>query len=216
MVKLNINLMKNLKIDLEKKYLYLPMISKFDNKAKNIFEMIKRVDKKSLLEEVDAHDSVIASKKKELRQIKVKIMKDLILNNKQIPEKWIFKRDYEDILDEAMSDPIVLQYAIINSDIYKKRAYPEMESNSYKKRNISISKSVGLPRNKYISQTPHIKTYNSPLLFSRRNIDTHHIRSDSNISQNLNHNVNDTKKEKFLLTAIEEKKEFVLPKIVAV
>ena len=53
-------------------------------------------------------------------------------------------------------------------------------------------------------------------LFSRRNIDTHHIRSDSNISQNLNHNVNDTKKEKFLLTAIEEKKEFVLPKIVAV
>ena len=87
MVKLNINLMKNLKIDLEKKYLYLPMISKFDNKAKNIFEMIKRVDKKSLLEEVDAHDSVIASKKKELRQIKVKIMKDLILNNKQIPER---------------------------------------------------------------------------------------------------------------------------------
>lgn len=209
--------MKNLKIDLEKKYLYLPMISKFDNKAKNIFEMIKRVDKKSLLEEVEARDSVITSKKKELRQLKVKIMKDLILNNKQIPERWIFKRDYEEILDEAMSDPMVLQYAIINSDTHRKRAYPE-ESSGYKKRNISISKSVGLPRNKIISQTPHIKTYNSPLLFSKRSLKTHHSRNDSNNNtQNLNNNnINDTKKEKFLLTSIEEKKEFVLPKIVAV
>lgn len=195
------------------------MISKFDNKAKNIFEMIKRVDKKSLLEEVEARDSVITSKKKELRQIKVKIMKDLILNNKQIPERWIFKRDYEEILDEAMSDPMVLQYAIINSDTHRKRAYPE-ESSSYKKRNISISKSVGLPRNKNISQTPHIiKAYNSPLLFSKRSLNTHHSRNDSNNTQNLNNNNNsnnDTKKEKFLLTAIEEKKEYVLPKIVAV
>ncbi len=127
------------KEDLERKYLHLPLIRKSEQKGKSIFEMIKRIDKKSILEEVASVDYILDEKKQQLHDIKIRVIRDLILNNKPIPERWILKSDYESLLDEALSDPIVLQYAVVNSEMYRKRAYPEFE---YKKPKIALRKLI--------------------------------------------------------------------------
>ena len=200
--------MKNKKIDLEKKYLYLPMISKCNHKAKNYFEMIRQVNNKGLLEEVSIQDNQISTTRNELHTLKVKIMKDLILNNKPIPEKWIMKSDYQELLDEAMSDPIVLQYTIVNSDMYKKRAYPNEFSKDLHKKTLSISQSLSKPFVKYQLPSPrHLIPYKSPILFSSRN-NTHHQRSMSNTKSK------EYKTQDFMLTSVEEQiKKLQLPKI---
>ena len=207
--------MKNRKIDLEKKYLYLPMITKCQHKVQNYYEMIKQVNNKGLLEEVAIQDNQISSNRKELHTLKVKIMKDLILNNKPIPEKWIMREDYQQLLDEAMSDPIVLQYTVINADMYKKRAYPEECTKELHKKTLSVSKSVSKPFVKYQIPSPRYRIpYNSSLLFSSRN-NTKRERSMSNRT-----NTKTLSKEKklkqsdFMLTSVEEQnKRRQLPKI---
>ena len=207
--------MKNKKIDLEKKYLYLPMISKCNHKVKNYYEMIKQVNNKGLLEEVAIQDNQISSNRNELHTLKVKIMKDLILNNKPIPEKWIMKEDYQQLLDEAMIDPIVLQDTVINADMYKKRAYPEEFSRELHKKTLSVSKSVSKPFVKYQIPTPRYRIpYNSSLLFSSRN----NVKNERSMSHRTN--IKNISKEKssnqpdFMLTSVEEQnKRLQLPKI---
>ena len=49
-------------------------------------------------------------------------MKSMILHHKQIPERWIMQENYKDLLQNAMQDPIVLSYAIVSKDIFKKRS----------------------------------------------------------------------------------------------
>ena len=207
--------MKNKKIDLEKKYLYLPMITKCQHKVQNYYAMIKQVNNKGLLEEVAIQDNQISSNRKELHTLKVKIMKDLILNNKPIPEKWIMREDYQQLLDEAMSDPIVLQYAVINADMYKKRAYPEEFKKELHKKTLSVSKSVSKPFVKYQIPSPRYRIpYNSSLLFSSRN-KTKKERSMSNRTNTKT--LSKEKKSKqsdFMLTSVEEQnKRRQLPKI---
>lgn len=205
------------KEDLERRYLHLPLIRKSEQKGKSIIEMIKRIDKKSILEEVATVDYSLEEKKKELHDIKIRVIKDLILNNKPIPERWILKSDYESLLDEAMSDPIVLQYAVINSDMYRKRAYPE-----YKKPKIALRKLIINPNNFTPKKIRNRITYNSPLLYTRRGTNKYSTsKSTLNVSRNVEkvnrsttiNNNNRSNDEGFMLTCIEESKELMLPKI---
>ena len=205
--------MKNKKIDLEKKYLYLPMISKCNHKAKNYFEMIRQVNNKGLLEEVSIQDNQISTTRNELHTLRVKIMKELILNNKPIPEKWIMKSDYQELLDEAMSDPIVLQYTVVNSDMYKKRAYPEEPANKSHKKTLSVSQSLSKPFVKYQLPSPrYLIPYTSPLLFSCRNNKIHQRRMSNR--SNAKPLSKEHKAQDFMLTSVEEqRKKLQLPKI---
>ena len=205
------------KEDLERKYLHLPLIRKSEQKGKSIFEMIKRIDKKSILEEVASVDYILDEKKQQLHDIKIRVIRDLILNNKPIPERWILKSDYESLLEEALSDPIVLQYAVVNSEMYRKRAYPEFE---YKKpkivlRKLIINPTTFTPKKQRIS-------YNSPLLYTRRGASKYSTsKSTLSVSRNVEkvnrsttiNNNNRSNDEGFMLTCIEESKELTLPKI---
>ena len=205
------------KEDLERKYLHLPLIRKSEQKGKSIFEMIKRIDKKSILEEVASVDYILDEKKQQLHDIKIRVIRDLILNNKPIPERWILKSDYESLLDEALSDPIVLQYAVVNSEMYRKRAYPEFE---YKKPKIALRKLIINPTT--FSPIKQIFSYNSPLLYTRRGASKYSTsKSTLNVSRNVEkvnrsttiNNNNRSNDEGFMLTCIEESKELTLPKI---
>ena len=205
------------KEDLERKYLHLPLIRKSEQKGKSIFEMIKRIDKKSILEEVASVDYILDEKKQQLHDIKIRVIRDLILNNKPIPERWILKSDYESLLDEALSDPIVLQYAVVNSEMYRKSAYPEFEYKKPKRalRKLIINPTTFTPKKQRIS-------YNSPLLYTRRGASKYSTsKSTLNVSRNVEkvnrsttiNNNNRSNDEGFMLTCIEESKELTLPKI---
>ncbi len=106
--------------NLEKRYLYLPLISR-QNKAKDIYSLLKNLNNRSLLEEVSQFDSKMLKKSNDLHRIKVETMKELILNQRKIPEKWILEKDYQEILNEAMQDPTVLTYSIICQELHKSR-----------------------------------------------------------------------------------------------
>ena len=205
------------KEDLERKYLHLPLIRKSEQKGKSIFEMIKRIDKKSILEEVASVDYILDEKKQQLHDIKIRVIRDLILNNKPIPERWILKSDYESLLEEALSDPIVLQYAVVNSEMYRKRAYPEFE---YKKPKIALRKLIINPTT-FTPKKQRI-SYNSPLLYTRRGASKYSTsKSTLNVSRNVEkvnrsttiNNNNRSNDEGFMLTCIEESKELTLRKI---
>ena len=205
------------KEDLERKYLHLPLIRKSEQKGKSIFEMIKRIDKKSILEEVASVDYILDEKKQQLHDIKIRVIRDLILNNKPILERWILKSDYESLREEALSDPIVLQYAVVNSEMYRKRAYPEFE---YKKPKIALRKLIINPTT-FTPKKQRI-SYNSPLLYTRRGASKYSTsKSTLNVSRNVEkvnrsttiNNNNRSNDEGFMLTCIEESKELTLPKI---
>ena len=166
-------------------------------------------------------DKDIYSGKKELFKIKLEAMKNLILNNKPIPEKWIFKRDYNGLLQKAMSDPIVLQYAIINANHLRNQACPE-----------HIPKqSHTIPQKRYIISNPQIYFANrrkNPIVkhihkFRKNNSEQSMIYNHSHEDNNyinklkLKHNKSQdfnikNKNTDFLLTSIAEK-ELELPLI---
>jgi len=108
------------KINLEKKYTYLPLVRTKDKKKVNPFNMLRSLDNRSLLEQIGIADYKLEKKVKELREMKIEAMKNLIISGRKIPEKWIMKEDYKSILNEVMSDPSVLMMSILFKDIYKK------------------------------------------------------------------------------------------------
>lgn len=84
-------------------------------------------------------DRDLLTGRNDLFKYKVETVKNSVLNNKAIPEKWKYKEDYNDVIETAMGDPIVLQYSIINSKYHKNRAYPEY---SFKKKAIAPRKKL--------------------------------------------------------------------------
>ena len=108
------------KINLEKKYTYLPLVRTKDKKKVNPFNMLRSLDNRSLLEQIGIADYKLEKKVKELREMKIEALKNLIISGRKIPEKWIMKEDYKSILNEVMSDPSVLMMSILFKDIYKK------------------------------------------------------------------------------------------------
>ena len=101
-------------INLCKKYFYMER----PNKIK-----LRNFDReKNVLEQVDNVITKLTKKRTDLDNTRIECIKSMILSNKKIPEKWIMKSNYKDLLDKAMNDDIVLNYAIVCKDIHKKRA----------------------------------------------------------------------------------------------
>ena len=108
------------KEDLCQKYFYRFNLSP---KIFNIFQLMENgLSTQEHLEQVDNICTKVLNKKNELEKMKIDCLKSMILHHKQIPEDWIMKSDYKDLLNKVMSDPIVLSYAIFSKDIYKKRS----------------------------------------------------------------------------------------------
>jgi hypothetical protein len=89
-----------------------------------ILQLIENANKNGSgdpLEQVDHILTQLDQTREELNNKKVDCIKSMILNHKRIPEKWIMKPNYKDLLNKAMEDDIVLNYAVLCKDIYKKR-----------------------------------------------------------------------------------------------
>ena len=106
-------------INLCKKYFYMER----PNKIK-----LRNFDReKNVLEQVDNVITKLTKKRTDLDNTRIECIKSMILSNKKIPEKWIMKSNYKDLLNKAMNDDIVLNYAIVCKDLHKKRAgYDDM------------------------------------------------------------------------------------------
>ena len=106
-------------INLCKKYFYMER----PNKIK-----LRNFDReKNILEQVDNVITKLTKKRTDLDNTRIECIKSMILSNKKIPEKWIMKPNYKDLLNKAMNDDIVLNYAIVCKDLHKKRAgYDDM------------------------------------------------------------------------------------------
>ena len=102
------------KINLCQKYFYMEKPNKI--KLRNFYK------EKNALEQVDDAITKLTKKRTDLDNTRIECIKSMILNNKKIPEKWIMKPNYKDLLYKAMNDDIVLNYAIVCKDIHKKRA----------------------------------------------------------------------------------------------
>lgn len=114
-IKLTLNKITPKKLSLCQKYFYM-------DQSKQKISYIKFDNEKSPLEQVDTVITKLTKKRNDLENTKIDCIKSMILNNKHIPEKWIMKSNYKDLLSKAMSDEIVLNYAIKCKDIHKKRA----------------------------------------------------------------------------------------------
>ena len=138
-------------------------------------------------------------------------MKELILNQRKIPEKWILDKDYQQILNEAMQDPTVLTYSIICQDLYKKRrdgfSYDEIINKERAKShyiksegNIKMSDNY-LRRLKYEESIKNLKKDNfNKSNFNKNNLDLK-IKKNGSESNLRSNNIN--KGGEFLLTSLE-------------
>ena len=149
-LKLNSNHVTPKKINLCKKYFYM-------EQPKNQISFSKFNNEKNVLEQVDATITKLTKKRSDLDNTKIECIKFMILSNKKIPEKWIMKRNYNDLLVNAMKDDIVLNYAIVCKDIHKKRAGYEDEDDDIRYENYMKS----LPKEKrFISYVnPYSRNY---------------------------------------------------------
>ena len=114
-IKLSLDKIPSKKLSLCQKYFYM-------DQSKQKINYIKFNNEKSPLEQVDTIITKLSKKRNDLENTKIDCIKSMILNNKHIPEKWIMKYNYKDLLSKAMKDEIVLDYAIACKDIHKKRA----------------------------------------------------------------------------------------------
>ena len=108
------------KVDLCKKYFYKLNLSP---KKCNIFQLMENgLSNQDEFDQVDTICTKAINHKNLLEKKKIECLKSMILHHKQIPEKWIIQNNYKDLLNKVMSDPIVLNYAIVSKDIFKKRS----------------------------------------------------------------------------------------------
>ena len=105
---------KRSNINLCKKYFYM-------QQPKNIIRLNK-LNNETILEKIDNILTKLETKRNDLFNTKIDCIKSMVLSNQKIPEKWIMKSDYKDILETVMKDDIVLNYAIACKDIHRKRA----------------------------------------------------------------------------------------------
>ena len=148
------------KKNLCKKYFYIDKTKALNLKKFNMGNLLQLMEnrdaKGDVLEQVDYVITQFEQKKKDLNKKKVDCIKSIILNNKKMPEKWIMKPNYRNLLNEAMEDDIVLNYAILCQDIHKKNNGLD-QSDETRYQNFKKSKS---PEKKFISYiNPNSKNY---------------------------------------------------------
>ena len=206
------------KKDLCKKYFYKLNLSP---KKGNIFQLMENgLANQDELDQVNNACTNALNSKNLLEKKQIECLKSMILHHKQIPERWIIQNNYKDLLNKVMSDPIVLAYAIVSKDIFKKRSTSisidsiEVEKNM--KSNISAPKFIS-----YIN--PYSRNYTDSIEKHKLmreycyNIKNKKYRVEQNaknikalnITENGNDKNNDNKKKFYLNT--EATKEYMLP-----
>jgi hypothetical protein len=192
------------KKNLCKKYFYIDTshtsnLNNFNNgKILQLIENYNKPEKGGVLEQVDYIMTEFERKKEELNQKKIDCIKSMILHNKKIPERWIMKSNYKDLLNQAMEDDIVLNYAIECKDIHKKSAGLDQSDET---RYQNFKKSL-LPEKKFISYiNPYAKNYfDSPIKKQLMNDYCLNLRKKNNdFKRNRyanNHSLNDRGKHK--------------------
>ena len=151
------------KINLCKKYFYIDNTKALNLKQLNNGKFLKLMEdnnnnkeKGDILEQVDYVMTQFEQKKMELNKKKIDCIKSMILNNKNIPERWIMKSNYKNLLNEAMEDEIVLNYAILCQDKYKKTAGVEQTD---EERYLNYKQNLS-PEKKFISYiNPYSRNY---------------------------------------------------------
>ena len=184
------------KINLCKKYFYIDNTRAMNLKNVNngkilqLLENNNKQEKGNILEQVDYVVTQFEHKKTELNKKKLDCIKSMILNNKNIPEKWIMKPNYKKLLNEAMEDEIVLNYAILCQDKYKKTAGMDQSDDE---RYLNYIKSLP-PEKKFISYiNPYSRNYlDSPIKKQIMNNYCLSIKRDNKIfKRNKNININE-------------------------
>ena len=95
--------MSNEEINLEKKYLYLPMIMRRNSNYINL-------DKYPIIfDEIFNYDKEKKKIKIHLRKIKENTIKFLFMENKEINEKWKKQNDYEFIIKKILKNKLILR-----------------------------------------------------------------------------------------------------------
>ena len=148
-LKLNYNQITPKRVNLCKKYFYM-------DQPKDKINLIKFNNEKNALEQVDNVITKLTRKRTDLDITKIDCIKSMILSNKNIPEKWIMRPGYKDLLNIAMKDDIVLNYAINCKDIYKKKAGYDKDDDTRYEEYMKLLP----PEKKFISYiNPHSQNY---------------------------------------------------------
>ena len=156
---------KNRDDDLSKKFFYISKnsaLSKFNRN--NIFQLLeKQKVGENFFQDVDKEYTKAKKKRNELEKTKESCIQNIILSNKQIPEKWIPLPDYRNLLNKVMQNEKVLNYTIENKEMYEKRSgnYGTDDERYEKymndlKKNEPTKKFIGYinPNKKYIAESP--------------------------------------------------------------
>ena len=201
-LKFNSNQTTPKKINLCKKYFYM-------QNPKNQINFSKFSNEKNVLEQVDVAITKLTEKRSDLDNTKIECIKSMILSNKKIPEKWIMKSNYEDLLSNAMKDEIVLNYAIVCKDIHKKRAgyYDEDDDTRYENYMKSLPKEkrfisyinpysrnyVDSDKKKKLMKEYDKKYFKKFYKFPNININNKYKREDSAKNDNKKENIKNNK-----------------------
>lgn len=189
------------KINLCKKYFYIDKSKAINLKQMNDGKILQLMDngnnkeKGDVLEQVDYVMTQFEQKKMELNKKKIDCIKSMILNNKKIPEKWIMKPNYKDLLNEVMEDEIVLNYAIVCQDKYKKNAgLDETDETRYLnfKKNLPLEKkfkSYINPYSRNYFDSPTKKRLMKEYCFSIRKNNKDSLRKKKLYNNSLNGNM---------------------------
>lgn len=114
----------NKKEDLCKRYFYINKNAQLKKlNSQNIYHLLNNQElSENFFQKINEIDSKSRKKRIELEKTKESCIQSLILNNKKIPEKWIIRHDYKSLLNKAMENDIVLNYAIENKELHERRA----------------------------------------------------------------------------------------------
>ena len=204
------------KVNLCQKYFYKLNLSP---KKCNIFQLMENgLANQDELEQVDNAISKTNNRRNELEKKQVECLKSMILHHKQVPEKWIVQNNYKTLLNKVMDDPIILSYAILSKDVFKKRSTSvSIDMLEYEK---NFQNSTSSP--KFISYiNPYSKNYHDSIerhklmkeycynLKNKKNRIHKNIKAIKNVNINQN---NDNKDKNFYLKT-DTPKDNILPYI---
>ena len=113
------NKFENKQEELCKRYFYKMNLAQ---RNKNIFHDMENGQNLDELEQVYNENMIFQKGRNKLRKKQLECLKSMVLHHKNIPERWIIRHNYKNLVDKIMQDPIVLSYAVFSKDYYRKRS----------------------------------------------------------------------------------------------
>jgi hypothetical protein len=129
------------KRNLEKKYLYLPKIMRDKNNEKH-YDNSQRFFK-----EIYHYDDKICKIKKKLKQVKENTIQFMIMENKDIFEKWKKQKDFIFIVKKLLDNQLILRRVHDNIKENEKIKINKLRENT-KKRNMTIKNGFTINKTK--------------------------------------------------------------------